>query len=146
MHERISVEETDDHLRIKVRWRSGYLLPLTVTFFAGSMCFSCGSTAASSIGWFSGPRENASSVVFLVNSILLVVVCYGITAFWLNFTAVDVTKDHVLVHSEPIPFPYPRGTTLPTSNVLQLFVERSGVCDTAAGQEGVGGGGATRFA
>ena len=37
MHERISVEETDDHLRIKVRWRSGCLLPLTVTFFAGSM-------------------------------------------------------------------------------------------------------------
>jgi len=125
MRDRVSVKETNGHLLIRVQWRSGYLLPLIATFVWGLFAVVFGVTAARASGLVPGVEGEPSIVQLVTNLLLLCMVSYSLTAYWINATVVDVCTLDLRVYADPLPFPYPRRKRIPSSKIRQLYVVKN---------------------
>ena len=125
MRDRIRIKETNGHLLIWVKWRSGYALPLLTTVVAGLFAIVFGATAARASGLAPGAEGDPSVVQLVTNLVLLCMVCYSLMAYWINATVIDACTLDLRVYADPLPFPYPRRKRIPTSQLRQLYVMRS---------------------
>ena len=125
MQDRINIKETNGHLLIWVKWRSGYALPLLTTVVAGLFAIVFGATAARASGLVPGAEGEPSVVQLVTNLVLLCMACYSLMAYWINATVIDVCTLDLRVYADPLPFPYPRRKRIPTSQLRQLYVVRN---------------------
>ena len=125
MRDRIRIKETNGHLLIWVKWRSGYAAPLITTVVAALFAVVFAVSAARASGLVPGIEDEASIVQLVTNLIILCMISYVLAAYWINATVIDVCTLDLRVYAGPLPFPYPRRKRIPASQIRQLYVVRS---------------------